>query len=146
MFLTSADEVRIRWMWSRGGWAVGLGGFVPALAGAVAVVWGDLAGGPGWYLVADLVGGGLACAGVWLCRRWPVSAGLAVIALSVPAASASVAAGIAALIAALYRRPRVAIAVGAAGWGRRWSGSRCGRPGLRRIRCGRWSGCCSGWR
>ncbi|MET7330118.1 histidine kinase [Nonomuraea sp. NPDC005650] len=117
MLLTSADEVRIGRLRSRGGWVVGLGGFVPALAGAVAVVWGDLAGGPGWYLIADLVGGVLACAGVWLCRRWPVSAGLAVIALSVPAASASVAAGIAALIAALYRRPRVAIAVGAAGVG-----------------------------
>jgi signal transduction histidine kinase len=117
VFLTSADEVRIGWMRSRGGWVVDLGGFVPALAGAVAVIWGDLAGGPGWYLVADLVGGAPACAGVWLCRRWPVSAGLGVIALSVPAASASVAAGIAALIAALYRRPRVAIAVGAAGVG-----------------------------
>lgn len=104
-------------MWSRGGWVAGLGGFVPALAGMVAVVWGDLAGGPGWFLVADLVGGALACAGVWLCRRWPVSAGLVVIALSVPAASASVAAAMAALIAALYRRPRVAIAVGAAGVG-----------------------------
>ncbi len=94
-----------------------LAGFVPALAGALAVIWGDLSDGPGWYLVADLVGGALACPGVWLCRRWPVSAGLGVIALSVPAASASVAAGVAALIAALYRRPRVAIAVGAAGVG-----------------------------
>ncbi|MBB6475403.1 histidine kinase [Sphaerisporangium rubeum] len=94
---------------------MGLAGFVPAFAGAVAVVLGDLAGGPGWYVVADLVGGAAACAGVWLCRRWPVSAGLGVIALSVPAASASVAAGIAALIAARYRRPRVAVAVGAAG-------------------------------
>ncbi|WP_090933104.1 sensor histidine kinase [Nonomuraea jiangxiensis] len=117
MTLTSADEVRIGRLRSRRGWVVGLAGFVPALAGAVAVVLGDLAGGPGWHLVADLVGGALACAGVLLCRRWPVSAGLAVIALSVPAASASVAAGIAALMAALYRRPRVAIAVGAAGVG-----------------------------
>ncbi|MFC4530373.1 sensor histidine kinase [Sphaerisporangium dianthi] len=117
MSLTSADEARIGWIWSRGGRVVDLGGFVPALAAAVAVVWGDLAGAPGRHLAADLVGGAAACAGVWLCRRWPVSAGLGVIALSVPAASASVAAGIAALIAALHRRPRVAIAVGAAGVG-----------------------------
>ncbi|MEV1171813.1 histidine kinase, partial [Nonomuraea sp. NPDC049784] len=46
--------------------------------------------------------------------RWPVAAALAVIALSVPAAAASVAAGIATLIAALYRRPPAAVAVGAA--------------------------------
>ncbi|MFC5827303.1 sensor histidine kinase [Nonomuraea insulae] len=117
MVLTGADEVRIGWLRSRGGWVAGLGGFVPAFAGAVAVLWGDLAGGPGWYLVADVVGGVLACAGVWLCRRWPVGAGLVVMALSVPAASASVAAGMAALIAALYRRPRVAIVVGLAGVG-----------------------------
>lgn len=99
----------------RPGWMVGLAGFVPAFAAAVAVVLGDLAGAPGWHLVADLVGGVVACAGVWLCRRWPVAAGLVVIAVSVPAASASVAAGIAALLAALYRRPRVAIMMGAAG-------------------------------
>ncbi|GHE26414.1 two-component sensor histidine kinase [Streptosporangium violaceochromogenes] len=115
MFPTGADETRIGWMRPRGGRVVDLGGLVPALAGAAAVVWGDLAGAPGWYLVADLAGGAPACAGVWLCRRRPVPAALAVIALSVPAASASVAAGIAALIAALYRRPPVAIAVGAAG-------------------------------
>ncbi|WP_326640474.1 histidine kinase [Nonomuraea fuscirosea] len=115
MFLTSADEVRIGGMRPRPGWMVGLAGFVPAFAAAVAVVLGDLAGAPGWHLVADLVGGVVACAGVWLCRRWPVSAGLMVIAVSVPAASASVAAGIAALLAALYRRPRVAIMMGVAG-------------------------------
>ncbi|WP_181308600.1 sensor histidine kinase [Nonomuraea fuscirosea] len=115
MFLTSADEVRIGGMRPRPGWMVGLAGFVPAFAAAVAVVLGDLAGAPGWHLVADLVGGVVACAGVWLCRRWPVAAGLVVIAVSVPAASASVAAGIAALLAALYRRPRVAIMMGAAG-------------------------------
>ncbi|GGL06713.1 two-component sensor histidine kinase [Sphaerisporangium melleum] len=86
-----------------------------AAAGAVAVVWGDLTPAtPGWYLWADIVGGALACAGIWLCRRWPVAASLAVIALSVPAAAASVAAGIATLIAALYRRPPVAAAVGVA--------------------------------
>ncbi|GAA2268377.1 histidine kinase [Nonomuraea roseoviolacea subsp. roseoviolacea] len=94
---------------------VGVGGVVPAVAGAVAVVWGDLVPGtPGWYLWADLVGGVLACAGLWLCRRWPIAASLAVVALSVPAAAASVAAGIATLVAALYRRPPAAVAVGVA--------------------------------
>ncbi|MFD8534276.1 sensor histidine kinase [Streptosporangium canum] len=95
--------------------AVGAGGIVLAVAGAGAVVWGDLAPGtPGWYLRADIAGGILACAGMWLCRRWPVAASLAVIALSVPAAAASVAAGIATLVAALYRRPPAAVAVGVA--------------------------------
>ncbi|MEV4569962.1 histidine kinase [Nonomuraea sp. NPDC049419] len=106
MFLTGVDDERPRWV-------VSAAGFVPTLAGAVAVVWGDLAGGR--HLAVDLVGGALACAGVWWCRRWPVGVGLAVIAISVVAASASVAAGIAALFAALYRKPRVALAVGAAG-------------------------------
>nr|WP_240973458.1 histidine kinase [Nonomuraea sp. FMUSA5-5] len=115
--MTGADEARIGRLRSRSGWVAGLGGLVPAFAAAVAVIWGDPAGGPGWHLVADVVGGALACAGLLLCRRWPVPAGLAVIALSVPAASASVAAGVAALMAALYRPPRVAIAVGAAGAG-----------------------------
>ena len=116
MFVASVEDVRPGWIRSRRDWAVGVGGFVLALAGAVGVVWGDLTGGtPGWYLVADVAGGALACAGLWLCRRWPVTAGLAVIALSVPAAAASVAAGIATLIAALYRRPPAAIAVGVAG-------------------------------
>ncbi|MEU8401519.1 histidine kinase [Nonomuraea sp. NPDC048892] len=115
MLLTSADEGPIVGMRPRPGWIVGLAGFVPALAGAVAVVLGDSAGGPGWRLIVDVVGGVVACAGVWWCRRWPVAAGLAVIGVSVVAASASVAAGIAALLAALYRRPRVAVAVGIAG-------------------------------
>ncbi|WP_219535135.1 sensor histidine kinase [Nonomuraea guangzhouensis] len=116
MFVAGVEDVRPGWLRSRRDWAVGAGGFVLALAGAVAVVWGDLTGGtPGWYLVADVAGGALACAGLWLCRRWPVTVGLAVIALSVPAAAASVAAGIATLIAALYRRPPAAIGVGVAG-------------------------------
>ncbi|GAA1673515.1 histidine kinase [Nonomuraea maheshkhaliensis] len=115
MLLTSADEGPIVGVRPRPEWVVGLAGFVPALAGAVAVVLGDLAGGPGRQLVVDLVGGVVACAGVWWCRRWPVAVGLAVIGVSVADASASVAAGIAALLAALYRRPRVAVAVGAAG-------------------------------
>ncbi|MEV4575009.1 histidine kinase [Nonomuraea jabiensis] len=96
-------------------WAVGAGGIVLAVAGAGAVVWGDLVPGtPGWYLWADVGGGVLACVGLWLCRRWPVAASLVVIALSVPAAAASVAAGIATLVAALYRRPPAAVAVGVA--------------------------------
>ncbi|WP_433236214.1 sensor histidine kinase [Streptosporangium sp. CA-135522] len=120
MFLTSAEDVRPGWIRSRRDWAVATGGFVLALAGAVAVIWDDLTAGapaPRWHLVADLVAGMSACAVLWLCRRWPVAAGLAVVALSVPAAAASVAAGIATLIAALYRRPLAAIAVGAAGVG-----------------------------
>ncbi|MEU6711446.1 histidine kinase [Nonomuraea sp. NPDC046802] len=100
---------------SRRDWVVGAGGVVLAVAGAVGVVWGDLVPGtPGWYLWADIAGGVLACVGMWLCRRWPVAASLAVIALSVPAAAASVAAGIATLVPALYRRPPTAVAVGVA--------------------------------
>ncbi|MEV0347864.1 histidine kinase [Nonomuraea sp. NPDC050680] len=116
MFVAGVEDVRPGWIRSRRDWVVGAGGFMLAIAGAVGVVWGDLTGGtPDWYLVADVAGGALACAGLWLCRRWPVSVGLAVIALSVPAAAASVAAGIATLIVALYRKPLAAIAVGVAG-------------------------------
>ncbi|MCK2222040.1 histidine kinase (plasmid) [Actinomadura sp. ATCC 31491] len=94
--------------------AAGVGGVVLALAGAAGVIWGDLVpGAPGWWLWADVAGGALACVGLWWCRRLPVAASLAVIALSAPAAAA-VAAGIATLVAALYRRPPVAVAVGAA--------------------------------
>ncbi|MFI6602418.1 sensor histidine kinase [Nonomuraea sp. NPDC050536] len=91
--------------------AVAVGGFGCAVAGAAAVLWGD----QGAYLFVDVVGGGLACALLWWSRRWPAVVALAVVALSVPAAAASVAAGIATLVAALYRRPAVAMAVGAAG-------------------------------
>src|SRR4051812_42662270 len=106
MFVAGVEDVRPGWIRSRRDWVVGGGGSMLAIAGAVGVVWGDLTGGPpDWYLVADVAGGALACAGLWLCRRWPVTVGLAVIALSVPAAAASVAAGIATLIVALYRKP-----------------------------------------
>ncbi|MER6951164.1 histidine kinase [Nonomuraea sp. NPDC000554] len=117
MFLASAEDLRPGPMRSRRDRMVAAGGFTCALVAAVAVVGGDLTASvppPGWYLVADVVGGALACAALWLCRRWPATAALAIIVLSVPAASASVAAGIATLITALYRRPAVAIAVGAA--------------------------------
>ncbi|GAA3211265.1 sensor histidine kinase [Nonomuraea helvata] len=115
MFVARMQDVRPGWMRSWRDWTAGTGNFVMALAGAAAVIWGDLAPGvPGWYLAVDVVGGALACAGLWLCRRWPVAAGLGVIALSVPAAAASVAAGIATLIAAVYRRPPAAAVVGAA--------------------------------
>ncbi|MFI7106649.1 sensor histidine kinase [Nonomuraea sp. NPDC050227] len=91
------------------------GGVVLALAGAVSVVWGDLAPGtPGWHLWADVTGGAAACAALWWCRRRPVAAGLAAVALAIPAAAASVAAGIATLVVALRRRPPAAVAVGAA--------------------------------
>lgn len=117
VFLANVENVRPGRISSRRDRAVAAGGSVLALAGAAAVVWGDLAGSPvpHWYLVADVVGGASACVALWFCRRWPVAAGLAVVALSVPAAAASVAAGIATLIAALYRRPPAAIAVGVAG-------------------------------
>ncbi|MFI7420172.1 sensor histidine kinase [Nonomuraea sp. NPDC049684] len=86
-----------------------------ALAGTVSVAWGDLAPGtPGWYLWADVTGGAAACAALWWCRRRPVAAGLAAVVLAIPAAAASVAAGIATLVVALYRRPPVAVAVGVA--------------------------------
>ncbi|MGW2223424.1 hypothetical protein ACWCSD_51245, partial [Nonomuraea sp. NPDC001684] len=91
------------------------GGVVLALAGAVSVVWGDLAPGtPGWHLWADVTGGAAACAALWWCRRRRVAAGLAAVGLAIPAAAASVAAGIATLVVALRRRPPAAVAVGAA--------------------------------
>ncbi|WP_193318301.1 sensor histidine kinase [Nonomuraea phyllanthi] len=91
------------------------GSFACALVAAVVVVHGDLGGtAPTWYLVADVVGGAAACAALWLSRRWPATVALAVVAISVPSAAASCAAGVATLIAALHRRSAVAIGVGAA--------------------------------
>ncbi|NUR91645.1 MAG: hypothetical protein HOY71_46865, partial [Nonomuraea sp.] len=86
-------------------------GVLLSIAAAVAVV----AGESGRYLPVDVACGLLAAAGLWLCGRRPFAAGLAVVALSAVAASASIAAGIAALVAALHLRPRQALIVGTAG-------------------------------
>ncbi|WP_432933987.1 sensor histidine kinase [Microbispora sp. CA-135349] len=94
--------------------AIRAGGVACALAAAAVVVRGDLGAAPGWYLVADVSCGAAACAALWVTRRWPATTALAAVALAVPAASASVAAGIATLMTALYRRSAVAIGVGAA--------------------------------
>ncbi|MEV4328862.1 hypothetical protein AB0J37_42050, partial [Microbispora rosea] len=93
--------------------AIRVGGVVCALVAAVVVVQGDLGAASGW-LVADVAGGAAACGALWLSRRWPATMALVAVALAVPAASASVAAGIATLMTALYRRSAVAIGVGAA--------------------------------
>ncbi|MFF4413007.1 sensor histidine kinase [Streptosporangium sp. NPDC001559] len=97
-----------RTTWDR---ATRAGGLVCALASAVAVVWGEL--GDTW-LPVDVAGGVVACAALWLSRRRPATMALVAVAISVPAASASVAAGVATLMAALYRRSAVAVGVGAA--------------------------------
>ncbi|MGI5158050.1 sensor histidine kinase [Microbispora sp. CA-102843] len=94
--------------------AIRAGGVACALAAAAVVVRGDLGAASGWYLVADVAGGAAASGALWLSRRWPATTALAAVALAVPAASASVAAGIATLMTALYRRSFVAIGVGAA--------------------------------
>ncbi len=75
---------------------------------------GDLGAASGWHLIADTTGGAVACGALWLSRRWPATTALVAVALSVPAASASVAAGIGTLMTALYRRSAVAIGMGAA--------------------------------
>ncbi|MEV4296472.1 sensor histidine kinase [Microbispora rosea] len=93
--------------------AIRVGGVACALAAAGVVVQGDLDAASGW-LVADVAGGAAACGALWLSRRWPATMALVAVALAVPAASASVAAGIATLMTALYRRSAVAIGVGAA--------------------------------
>ncbi|MFF4128218.1 sensor histidine kinase [Microbispora rosea] len=93
--------------------AIRVGGVVCALVAAGVVVQADLDGASGW-LVADVAGGAAACGALWLSRRWPATMALVAVALAVPAASASVAAGIATLMTALYRRSAVAIGVGAA--------------------------------
>lgn len=91
-----------------------MGGVACALTAAAVVVRGDLGAASGWYLVADVAGGAAACGALWLSRRWPATTALAAVVLAVPAASASVAAGIATLMTALYRRSVVAVGVGAA--------------------------------
>ncbi|WP_067125188.1 sensor histidine kinase [Microtetraspora malaysiensis] len=97
--------------WDR---ATRMGTFACAAAAAAVAVAGDLGTAPAWYLVADVAGGAAASLALLWSRRWPVATALAAVALSVPAASASVAAGIATLMTALYRRPVVALGVGAA--------------------------------
>ncbi|MEU7694617.1 histidine kinase [Microbispora hainanensis] len=94
--------------------AIRVGGVACALAAAAVVVHGDLGAASGWWLAVDVAGGAVACGALWLARRWPATMALVAVALAVPAASASVAAGIATLMTALYRRSAVAIAVGAA--------------------------------
>jgi signal transduction histidine kinase len=97
---------------------VAASGFVLALAAAAATVTGDLMPGPPAgraFLAADLAGGVLACAALWLCRRWPAGMATLIIAVSVLATSASAAAGMATLYVALYRRAGAAAAVGALG-------------------------------
>ncbi|WP_182886859.1 sensor histidine kinase [Microbispora sp. H10885] len=94
--------------------AIRAGSVACALAAAAVVVRGDLGAAPGWHLIADTAGGAVACGALWLSRRWPATTALVAVALAVPAASASVAAGIATLMTALYRRSAVAIGMGAA--------------------------------
>ncbi|MEU8195388.1 histidine kinase [Microbispora amethystogenes] len=94
--------------------AIRAGSVACALAAAAVVVRGDLGEAPAWHLVADAGGGAVACGALWLSRRWPATTALIAVALAVPAASASVAAGIATLMTALYRRSAVAIGMGAA--------------------------------
>ncbi|GAA4190987.1 sensor histidine kinase [Microbispora amethystogenes] len=94
--------------------AIRAGSVACALAAAAVVVRGDLGEAPAWHLVADAAGGAVACGALWLSRRWPATTALIAVALAVPAASASVAAGIATLMTALYRRSAVAIGMGAA--------------------------------
>ncbi|MER7130147.1 sensor histidine kinase [Streptosporangium saharense] len=96
-----------RTAWDR---ATQVGGLTCALAAAVAVVLGEV--GDTWFLV-DVAGGVAACAALWPARRRPATMALVAVAISVFAASASVAAGVATLMAALYRRSSVAVGIGA---------------------------------
>ena len=94
--------------------AIRVGGVACALAAAAIVVRDDLGAASGWWPAVDVAGGAAACGALWLSRRWPATMALVAVALAVPAASAAVAAGIATLMTALYRRSVVAIGVGAA--------------------------------
>jgi signal transduction histidine kinase len=100
-------------------WAVDITAFLFAAAFGIgfALLRGDDPHVAGWVLVADQVTGGLACAAIWLRRRWPFEVAvllLAVTSFSETAGGASVVALLAVAIRGTIRQAIVATAVGAA--------------------------------
>jgi hypothetical protein len=61
---------------------------------------------PGWLFAADVVAGGLGCAGLWLRRRWPVGLALILVALSTFSEVVAGAMVVALLTVAIHRPPR----------------------------------------
>lgn len=67
----------------------------------------------GPLLVIDAIGAALACLALWLRRRWPLGAGLAVEAILIVAQAAGVAAAVTLYSVAAYRRWQLAFLVAA---------------------------------
>jgi signal transduction histidine kinase len=66
---------------------------------------------PGWLFTADVIAGGLGCAGLWLRRRWPVGLALVLVAFSTFSEVVSGAVVVATLTVAIHRPPRTTAAV-----------------------------------
>jgi signal transduction histidine kinase len=72
---------------------------------------------PGWLLVADQVAGGLACAALWLRRRWPFEVAFVLLLLTSFAETAGGASAVALLAVAIHGTIRQAIVATAIGSG-----------------------------
>jgi signal transduction histidine kinase len=72
---------------------------------------------PGWLLVADQVAGGLACAALWLRRRWPFEVAVVLLLLTSFAETAGGASAVALLAVAIHGTIRQAIVATAIGSG-----------------------------
>ncbi|HEX4357181.1 MAG TPA: histidine kinase [Pseudonocardia sp.] len=72
---------------------------------------------PGWLLVADQIAGGLACAALWLRRRWPFEVAVVLLLLTSFAETAGGASAVALLAVAIHGTIRQAIVATAIGSG-----------------------------
>jgi signal transduction histidine kinase len=66
---------------------------------------------PTWLFAADVIAGGLGCAGLWLRRRWPVGLALVLVAFSTFSEVVAGAVVVATLTVAIHRPPRTTMAV-----------------------------------
>jgi signal transduction histidine kinase len=64
-----------------------------------------------WLFTADVIAGGLGCAGLWLRRRWPVGLALVLLAFSTFSEVVAGAVVVATLTVAIHRPPRTTMAV-----------------------------------
>lgn len=72
---------------------------------------------PGWLLVADQIAGGLACAALWLRRRWPFEVAVVLLLLTAFSETAGGASAVALLAVAIHGTIRQAIVATAIGSG-----------------------------
>jgi signal transduction histidine kinase len=98
-------------------WAVDAAAFLLAVGFAVglSLLPGDRGLAPPWVVVADQVGGVLACAALWWRRRWPFQLALALAGVSAFSATAGAASAVALLTVAVRRTLAQAVVSAALG-------------------------------